>query len=630
MSFARLCRLLMLGCAMAWLALPARAQPAGQDLATAQAAPLLLAQAFWWDETGQARLQEAQRQSYTPYQGVFNRGYAEGVHWIRLTMAASGKPMGLRVLPAWLDEVTLYDPAQPGSVTVGDKQPADPRSLHALSFAFRLPATEQPRDVWLRLKSTSAHRMVIEALPLDELPKAQAHDLMWAALYGAVLLLMLFILLAAWAIQPDRVLGFFLLRHAVFSVFAIAYLGLPTLVLSDRLPPVFFDGLFSLFTILAFPVGLAFDLALLSVYGPPRWMLRLLKVGIGVGCGVLVLLLLGHERLALQLNVQVMIAVVLMLFVTALSCRPDASVEGLMPKKIMLVYYTLILGGLVIGLVSIQGWIRSTNVTLHILILHGLVSGLVMTGILFVRAQRQQQQAGQMRWQLRKAQQDVLEQQRRREEQSQFLHMLMHELKTPLAVVSLALGTRENRENNLQMAGEAVQQMKAVIERCVRADQLAGVAAPVWREPMDMAELARQVAQAMPELGPRLRWDLKRTAQVHTDRQLLQVILGNLLENALRYSDPTSPIDVEVKPCQDGERDGVLLSVRNTPGLAGWPDSAQLFGKYYRSVGAQRESGTGLGLFLSRQLAHTLQGQLRYLPTDHQVQFNLWIPCNPS
>lgn len=283
MFFTRFLRVLVLGCAMLGL-LPALAQPepASQPAASAAQAPQLLAQAFWLDESGQADLALAQHQTYAIYEGVLNRGYAEGAHWIRLTVAASAQPLGLRLLPAWLDEITLYDPAQAGPVTVGDKQPANRRPLHALGFAFELPATAQPREVWLRLKSTSAHRLVIEAMPLDELPQAQAHDLMWAALYGAVLLLMLFILLAAWAIQPDRVLGFFLLRHAVFSVFAIAYLGLPTLVLADRLPPGFFDGLFSLFTILSFPVGLAFDLALLSVYGPPRWLTRVLKAGLGV------------------------------------------------------------------------------------------------------------------------------------------------------------------------------------------------------------------------------------------------------------------------------------------------------------------------------------------------------------
>lgn len=71
------------------------------------------------------------------------------------------------------------------------------------------------------------------------------------------------------------------------------------------------------------------------------------------------------------------------------------------------------------------------------------------------------------------------------------------------------------------------------------------------------------------------------------------------------------------------------MRVRNTPGLAGWPDEARLFEKYYRSTGAQRDSGSGLGLFLSRQLAQSLGGSLDYTPGPHHVEFTLWIPLSP-
>lgn len=113
---------------------------------------------------------------------------------------------------------------------------------------------------------------------------------------------------------------------------------------------------------------------------------------------------------------------------------------------------------------------------------------------------------------------------------------------------------------------------------------------------------------------------------LRTDRQLLQTILSNLLDNAARYSDPVTPVELDVQAVTEDGREGVLFCVSNTPGLAGWPDASQIFSKYYRALGAQRDSGSGLGLFLAQQLACTLQGSLRYQPTDSLVRFKLWIP----
>jgi signal transduction histidine kinase len=114
----------------------------------------------------------------------------------------------------------------------------------------------------------------------------------------------------------------------------------------------------------------------------------------------------------------------------------------------------------------------------------------------------------------------------------------------------------------------------------------------------------------------------------HTDPQLLQIIVTNLLTNAAHYSDPLTPIGVTLNPSSRDEQPGLELRVSNTPGMAGWPDAEQVFSKYYRASGAQRESGTGLGLFLSRELAHSLGGTLVYAPSPQHVEFVLWIPLH--
>lgn len=587
----------------------------------------LLARAYWVDPQGQATFDEARLQNYVPYRGVFNQGYNEAVHWLRLTLPASSTPLAMRITPAWLDEVTLFDPLDSGSPrTVGDLFPASANDFYGLGLSLSLSASQAPRDIWLRLKTTSAHRLDVHVMPISEIPKIQGTALMWASLYVASLLVILVMLVAAWVAQPERVLGSFLLRHFLYTFFGMAYLGLPALLVADTLSPATLDLLFSVAVIGCLPIGLAFDITLLSTYGPKRYLITALKGIAAFGVVLVLMLFLGHGRLALSLNAHVMSAAVVLVFVTAWTCKPDPSVEQLMSKRFMLAYYLLILGGVLSGLVTVLGWMQPSGWQLHILILHGLASAVVMSVMLFLRVHRQIYLGQQLSWRLSRAEQEVEQEQQRRQEQSQFLHMLTHELKTLLAVVSLALGTRGNKEKNLQLAGRAVQDMKAIIERCVQADRLGGADVEKRLESTDVVAEILFLAQNLEVLSGRLSTQLAPALHVRTDRQLLQTILGILLDNAARYGDSGYPVEVQAVAAVENDCEGVLVRVRNAPGPAGWPDTTQIFNKYYRASGAHHHSGSGLGLFLAHQLTRTLRGSLRYQPNEHQVCFELWTP----
>lgn len=592
----------------------------------------ILARAYWQDTFAQTTFETARQQAYTPYQGILSRGYTDSVHWVRLTIAANPQPLGLRVTPAWLDSITLFDPViGPPPVTLGDRYPIQNNALSGLGHSFELPASATSRDVWLRLQTTSSHFLNVDAIPLNAVSLDTSRQIAWATLYTAIQLLILFTLLSIWWLQRDRVLSAYLLRHMVYMYYGVAYLGLPTLMLSDWLPPAFFDFAFSISAIAVVPAGLFFDLTLLASYRPNKHLLVLLKTMSVISLGLLVALMTGHVRLSLQANALILMVGTVVLALAAITSQPDPLTQQIMPKKVMVTYYSLILSSLLIGLFNVLGWVNVLSWTVYALILHGLLSGLMMASILLVRAQRMANQSRQVSWQLQKARYDMAQEQRQRQEQSQFLHMLMHELKTPLSVVAVALGTKNNREENLGHAGRAIQEMKSIIDRCVQADQLGQLALPQHRQAIDVLALIQQHAVNTPLLDQRLRIHApEHLPELQSDPQLLQIILGNLLDNADAYSDPLIEVTVHIQPEQRAEKNGLNIVVRNTPGLAGWPDEHMLFDKYYRAIGAQRGSGSGLGLFLSRQLAKSLGGTLNYAPSAQLVEFVLWIPLSPN
>lgn len=592
----------------------------------------ILARAYWEDTSAQASFEKARLQPYLPYQDILNQGYTQSVHWVRLTLAASHEPLGLRVTPAWLDSITLFDPisATP-PITRGDRHLVEKNALPGLGHSFALPASNETREIWLRLQSTSSHLMNVEAMSISLVPLAASRQIAWATFYTAIQMLILITLSAIWWLQRDMVLSAYLIRHTVYTYYGMAYLGLPTLMLSDWLPPGFFDLAFSISAIAVVSVGVFFDVILLSFYHPHKRLVMLIKTIGMISLFLLLALLTGHVQFSLQFNALVLIFGTVVIALTAITAQPDPLTKPIIPKKVMVAYYLLVLSSLLVGLLNVLGWVHVLPLTLHALILHGLLSGLMMASILLVRAQHMSNQNREVTWQLQKAQQDIVAEQRQRQEQSQFLHMLMHELKTPLSVVALAIGTKTKQEENLGHAVRAIKDMKAILDRCMQADQLSQLTRTQNLRGIDVFELIRQHALPTPSLNQRLRIQCAEPLPaLHSDPQLMQIILGNLLDNAHAYSEPTTQVTVDIQPEQRLDQGGLSVCVRNTPGTAGWPEVHRVFDKYYRAVGAQRESGSGLGLFLSRQLAQSLGGSLNYARNAQLVEFKLWLPLSPN
>lgn len=622
--------LLILGMLFGWVG---AAWAAGQpDTPSSPDGEFISERAFWKDLDGQADFATARTQTYTPYRGVLSRGYTDSAHWIRLTLVASEQPLVLIIRPNWLDELTLYDPDKTGEpVTVGDQHLPQTGVLSGLGNAFILPAGDGTRQVWLRLQSTSAHLLTINAVALDQVAQIRSRQVMWHTLYASTLVLILAVLVVLWWSHPDRLLGAFLLRHVFYILYGVSYLGIPAQVFADWGSPAFFDQLFSWSVVWVVLAAIPFDILFLSGYKPQKHLLLLLKSLLLVSAGLVLLMLAGYTHLALQINALMLLLGAVVLMLAALSCRSKSDAAQIVSRNWMLLYYALLSGSLILALSNLQGWTPSSEWTLYGLILHGLVSGLTMGGILIARAQGMAKRHQKMTLELRLAEENAQYEKWRRQEQSKFLNMLTHEIKTPLAVIALALGTKNKREENLHRAGEAVRDMKAIIDRCLQADQLGELGHTLSHSDLDILTLIRQIAPTIPDLDARLQVDATGTPPaISTDPQLLQIVLTNLLHNAVRYSATDTPVQVAIYAQRRAQQDGFAVRVSNLPGLAGWPDAAQLFNKHYRASGAQSLSGSGLGLFLSRQLAQTLGGSLDYQPNERQIAFLLWMPIRPA
>lgn len=214
---------------------------------------------------------------------------------------------------------------------------------------------------------------------------------------------------------------------------------------------------------------------------------------------------------------------------------------------------------------------------------------------------------------------------KRRDEQDHFMSMLSHELKTPMSVIRLAIGIGGLPADIKGRVSRAVSDMHAVIERCLLSDRLQHGRVTFSPMSCSLVELLEEVCTSCvaPE---RLVIRAEHLPSCRTDRQLLTIILSNLVDNALKYALPASQVDIRAEAVEHRGHPGIRIDVANVPGPAGMPDPQRVFTKYYRAAAAHGKTGSGLGLHIASGLARKLDGWLRYRPKVDEVRFELWIP----
>ena len=197
------------------------------------------------------------------------------------------------------------------------------------------------------------------------------------------------------------------------------------------------------------------------------------------------------------------------------------------------------------------------------------------------------------------------------EAQRQFVANASHELRTPLArqraLIQVALADPKASLSSLRAAHERVlaseQNLEQMIEGLLTLTR--GQAGPEQREQLDLAALASRVLLTLePDLAGA---DLEvrsalATAPTVGDPRLLERLIANLIDNAIRHNIPQGEIDVAT-----GTRDGeAVLSIANTGPVVAADDVKRLFQPFQRLAHrTQHRNGHGLGLSIVTAIAAT-------------------------
>lgn len=599
----------------------------------------IVERAWLEDAPGTLQWPEVQQQPVQFYDGVLSRGFGKSVIWVRLRIDPQASPLAkryperlvLRIRPVYLDDIQVFDPLAPGGFAgvTGDLHHPRGQPLEGLDFMLPIERGNAPRDVWMRVSSTSTRQISVQALNMDDLSRSIYHQQLLFSLYIGILIIFIAWGFVHWLFSREKVFGVFGLMQALAFIYALSSLGYARVFWPDAWQAQWLDLVTSVCSILSVSAAIYFHRVLVNEFDPPRWVVQLQTLVLALQPIKLMLLLaLDQSRLALHINMIEVLLAPMLFWISVWFAKawrdPVPYRPASLPRPLVLGFYTVMFLTLALAALPGLALTQGGEITLYLVQAHGLFTAFLLLLILQYRVHVRYRQQRETTMALERSQLQIQQERAIREDQGQLMAMLTHELKTPLATMHMRLVPDAPGSNAIK---QAIDDMNKVIERCLQATQLDDHQLLMNKEQTDLVKLLGDAVSSCTHPA-QVQTHMPSQCVISTDRQLLFIVISNLLENACKYaaSDTLIHLKLEDKAPLSATPGYVQIEIFHLPGPVGWPDADKVFEKYYRSPQARRQAGTGLGLFLVRKLMQTLGGQVTYVPDSAHIRFVLKLP----
>jgi two-component system sensor histidine kinase CiaH len=202
--------------------------------------------------------------------------------------------------------------------------------------------------------------------------------------------------------------------------------------------------------------------------------------------------------------------------------------------------------------------------------------------------------------------------------QQNFMMAVTHELKTPIAVVNLNLETLQKRKLDEE------KQQHIIASTLKEADRLNDLTTNILitsqlesgnympdKEKVDLSALTnKSVTDFTHRVTNRsINANIDEDIFITGEKLLLQLLINNLVDNALKYSPKNKPVTVELKK----ENEHVQLRITDEGNGVADDEKRKVFQKFYRSGDEEirKTKGTGLGLYLCKRIAESQKAKIK-------------------
>lgn len=206
---------------------------------------------------------------------------------------------------------------------------------------------------------------------------------------------------------------------------------------------------------------------------------------------------------------------------------------------------------------------------------------------------------------------------------SDFLSMVSHELQTPLAIMKeyallLADGIpgpiNEGQKEYLDIVVKNINRLSRLINDLLDIAKIEAKKIDIWKEPVDIGELARETVAHLKIAADKKRIDLKAVTPAervvaYADPDKIVQILTNLIGNAIKFTPEGGQVTVDVLE----KTDEIECGVTDTGVGIETKDLDRIFTRFqqFNRKAGPGSQGTGLGLAISRELVLLHNGTMR-------------------
>lgn len=602
------------------------------------------------DPTGRlSASQAADAPGWSGMPGSLNAGFTSAAVWLRLTVAVGNTPPEgwvLKLGNPLLDDARVYLRVGQDWTQLGHSGEDVPRAdwpvdYRSPAFQFSPPGPGQYELLWrVQSKNALATRLTVwERLAFDN---ASRREGLLSGMYAGFYLLLIGLHTAFWLWTRAPMSGLFLAYIGSCVLNEVLSLGLIQQL--SGLPVAWSDRMLGVGIALSLPIGVTMAVRQLGLDRcfprTARWILRACWAVAGVGA---LLILSGRYAAGIQPVQMLALAMIFVLigFASYLLLR------GWRPARYFVPVFGVFYAGVLVSFLRNLTLLPTYAFTEHASLLGTMVHMLLLSIIIIgsherLRRERERQQANaaadlarqhslKLEEEVGQRTADLSREITRREgveedlrqalaterkvlaEQRDFVAMVSHEFRTPLAIIGTSaqqLGRHldapaEKSQARCVNIREASQRLLALVDEYLTEDRIREPRAELHDAPCDLPAMLADLAQA--GAPGRIVCDVAPAGlSLHSDEGLLRIALRNLLANAERHA----PLDDVVRVVARRVGHAVSIDVSNSGPAIARDEQDRLFQKYYRGQNARLKPGAGLGLYLVSQIAARLGGSV--------------------